>query len=372
MFLLNELILSSPLMIYTWFRIRKLISARRFRNIFTVFFILLMLAFPVAETLSHRPRSGLTRPLIIAGYYSLPLLMYLVLIVLLSDLIIGVARLLKIISKETLRAPRFRLARLYSLLMIPIIIVILGVVNYHHLRIHEYAIEVPRRSAQIERLKIAFAADFHLGEMTDDHFLERFVAKINAGKPDIVLFGGDVLEGGGREEDLDRFETEFRQIKSKYGVYGVPGNHERYGGNRSDFFIKSGIRLLQDVVIEIDGAFCLAGRNDGRPRNRKSIDELLRNAPPDLPLILLDHRPVDFDRVSQSGVDIQLSGHTHHGQLFPLNFLTQRRYELSWGYMKKRQTHFFVTSGVQIWGPPVRTVGASEILVIDILFRSNS
>ncbi len=359
-------------MIYTWFRIRKLIAARRFRNIFTVFFLFLMLSFPLAETMSHRPGSHLARPLIIAGYYSLPLLMYLVLIVLLSDLMIGAARLTRMISKETLRNPRIRRVRLYSLLIVPPIIVILGILNYHHLRIHEYTVEVPRRSSKLERLKIAYAADFHLGEMTDNHFMEKFVAKINSVNPDIVLLGGDVLEGGGRDEDLNRFEAEFRQIKSKYGIYGVPGNHERYGGNRSDFFIKSGIRLLQDVVIEIDGAFCLAGRNDGRSWNRKSIDELLRTVRRDLPLILLDHRPVDFDRVSQSGVDIQLSGHTHHGQLFPLNCLTRRRYELSWGYKKKGPTHFFVTSGVQIWGPPVRTAGASEILVIDVLFGSKT
>ena len=135
--------------------------------------------------------------------------------------------------------------------------------------------------------------------------------------------------------------------------------------------MKAGIRMLQDAVLKIDGAFYLAGRNDARSRNRKSIEELLQTAPDDLPVILLDHRPTGLDRVSQSHVDIQLSGHTHQGQLFPINIVVRRQYELSWGYRKIRQTHFFVTSGVQLWGPPVRTAGASEILVINVIFRDS-
>jgi hypothetical protein len=372
MFLLNELVFFSPLVIYAYFRIRKLIAKKLFKNIFTAFFIFLVLGFPVAETMSHRSVSGWAKYFMIAGYYSLPFMLYLVPIVILSDLITGVIRLLKIISRETIRSPRFRIIRLCLLLMIPVVIVTMGAVNYHHLQVKEYSIEVPRKSSEIRQLKIAFAADFHLGEITEDHFMERFVTKVNALNPDIVLIGGDVLEGDRQDEATDKIETQFRQIRSKCGVYAAPGNHEMHGGNRSDFFIKAGIRLLQDTVEKIDGAFYLAGRNDSHSRNRKSIDELLQNTSDDLPVILLDHRPTDFDRVSHSIVDIQLSGHTHHGQLFPVNFITQHKYELSWGYMKKRQTHFFVTSGVQLWGPPVRTVGASEILVINVVFRDNN
>ena len=346
MFLLNELILSSPLIIYTCYRIRKLTANKLLKNVFTFLLALLGLAFPAAETLSHSSGNSWARYPMIAGYYSLPLLMYLVLIVILSDLMIGIMQLLKIITKETIRGPGFRITRLCSVLMIPAVIVIFGAWNNNRLLIKEYAIEIPRKSSEIQQLKIAFAADFHLGEMTGTHVLESFVTKVNALNPDIVLIGGDVLEGDRRDEDLNRFETQFRRIQAKYGVYGVPGNHERYGGNRSDFFMKAGIRMLQDAVLKIDGAFYLAGRNDARSRNRKSIEELLQNTPDDLPVILLDHRPTDLGRVSQSHVNIQLSGHTHNGQLFPINYVTRRQYELSWGYRKKGQTHFFVTSGV--------------------------
>ena len=143
------------------------------------------------------------------------------------------------------------------------------------------------------------------------------------------------------------------------------------GGAISDFFMKAGIILLQDSVVKVDEGFYLAGRKDGRSRNRKSIEDLLREIPNDLPLILLDHSPTELEEASNSHVDIQISGHTHYGQLFPVNYINRSQYELSWGYKKKRQTHFFVTSGVQVWGPPVRTAGDSEILVINVVISDH-
>jgi hypothetical protein len=369
MFLLNELIFLSPLAIYTYIRVLRLFSWNIDRILFTAGFVVLLAGFPVAETLSHRGAGGLTKVVMIAGYDALPLLLYLVLTVILSDLAIGVARLLKILSKEVVHSPLFRRFRLAAALIIPALIVAVGITNYHHLRIREYTIEVPRRSSAAKELTIAFAADFHLGTITAGRFLERFVAKVNAAAPDIVLIGGDILEGDRRDEDTGKFEAQFRRLHSKYGVYAVPGNHEGHGGGRTNFFERAGIRLLEDMVVKIDDAVYLAGRNDAHSRNRKPVAGLLRDTPGNLPVILLDHRPTDLENVSRTGADIQLSGHTHHGQLFPINWITNREYELSWGHIKKNRTHVFVTSGVQLWGPPVRTAGFSEILLLHVLFK---
>jgi len=87
-----------------------------------------------------------------------------------------------------------------------------------------------------------------------------------------------------------------------------------------------------------------------------------------LPVILIDHRPTELEQASQNGVDLQMSGHTHNGQLFPLNLILRNMYRLSWGYEKIGQTHFFVTSGIMLWGPPVRTTAKSEIMVINVRF----
>jgi hypothetical protein len=369
MFLLNELIFLSPLAIYTYIRVLRLFSWNIARILFTAGFVVLLAGFPVAETLSHRGAGGLTKVVMIAGYDALHLLLYLVLTVILSDLAIGAARLLKILSKEAVRSPLFRRFRLAAAMIIPALVVAAGITNYHHLRIRESTIEVPRRSSAAKELTIAFAADFHLGTITAGRFLERFVAKVNAAAPDIVLIGGDILEGDRRDEDTGKFEAQFRRLHPKYGICAVPGNHEGHGGGRTDFFKRSGIRLLEDMVVKIDDAIYLAGRNDTHSRNRKPVADLLRDTPGDLPVILLDHRPTDLENISRTGADIQLSGHTHHGQLFPINWITNREYELSWGHIKKNRTHVFVTSGVQLWGPPVRTTGSSEILLLHVLFK---
>jgi predicted MPP superfamily phosphohydrolase len=135
------------------------------------------------------------------------------------------------------------------------------------------------------------------------------------------------------------------------------------------FFDRAGIRLLEDAVENIDNVFYLVGRTDGRFGSRKSIDELLRGCDQRLPVIVLEHRPTDLDNVSRSGADVLFAGHTHNGQLFPVNFITKHRYELSWGYKLKNRTHVFVTSGLQTWGPPVRTAGVSEIIIVNVTFR---
>ena len=370
MYLFHELLLLSPLGIYVYYRLKTLLASRVLKNILTAVFLLLFAGYPLAETLSHRTAPAWTKPIMLFGYYCLPILLYLAMTVIFADLIVGAARLLKVISRETVRGEKFRKIRLAVVLAIPAAIMTYGLANFAHLRAQRYVIEIPRKSAQVGQFTIVFAADFHLGKITAARFMDRFVAKVNAEKPDIVLIGGDVLEGHRGDEDAGAFAAQFKRIKSKFGVYAAPGNHEGYGGNRDAFFDEAGIRLLRDAVERVDGAFLLAGRNEaGRSRTRKSVAELLGATPGDLPVILMEHRPVSPDDFTQSRVDIKLSGHTHQGQLFPLNVIPEREFELSWGYLKKGRTHFFVTSGIQLWGPPVRTVGASEYLVIRVMLR---
>jgi len=369
MYLLNELLFLSPVAVYVALRVRSLIARRPLKDLFIAFYVLLALGYPAVERLAQRPVHGVVRFSVLAGYCTLPLFLYLVLAVLLTDAVVGVLRLSRVVSPETVRRPSFRLTRLGFVLVAPALVVAFGIWNQHHLHVSEYSIEIPRRSSPIESLRIAFAADFHLGVLTDPHFMEKFVAKVNSLEPDIILIGGDMAEGR-REDAIEKFAAQFRGLRSKYGVFGVPGNHEGYGEHRGDFFNRANIRLLRDEVVKIGDAFYLAGRKDGgRVGDREPIAELLRDTPDDLPLILLSHRPIDLENVSRTRVDIQLSGHTHNGQLFPVNFITAHEYELSWGHMVKQRLHVFVTSGVQLWGPPVRTAGVSEIMLINLAFR---
>ncbi len=380
MFLMREILMATPLIVYAGVRIVTLFKNRLFKLLFALFYLGLMAAFPAAETLAHRSGGALAQAAMAAGYTALPVLLYIVLFVVLLDLSIGLLRLAKILSRETVRGDRFRRWRLAASLLVPAAIIVFGIVNERTLRVKSYAVEVPRLSSSLTHLRIAFASDFHLRAMTPDRFMDRFAARTNALKPDLVLIGGDVNEGDRQDETTEAFEAAFRSLKAKYGVFGVPGNHERYGGDRFDFFTRAGIRLLQDEVLRIDDAFYLAGRKDAwthsRPRSgsdgsrgRLSAGDLLKDTPHDLPVILMDHNPSDMEAISHTIADIQLSGHTHMGQLFPVSLIAMDRYELTWGYKKKGNTHVFVTSGVQLWGPPVRTAGRSEIVLIDVAFK---
>lgn len=369
MYLMNELLFLSPLAVYVGWRIRSLIPRRAFKNLSTALFLLLILGYPVAERLAHGSLSGATRWLALAGYYALPFLLYLVMAAVFSDAAVGVLRLTRALSRESVHRPAFRGSRLALLLAAPALVVAFGIWNHHHLRVSKYSIEVPRRSSPIASLRIVFASDFHLGAMTDPRFMEKFVARVNALRPDVILIGGDVMEGH-RGDRPERFSGQFRELRARFGVYAIPGNHESFRGGRDNFFERAGIYLLRDEVVEVGRAFYLVGRiDDGHRQGRRNLTLILRDTPRDLPIVLMDHIPNHLEEAEQAGVDIQLSGHTHNGQLFPMNLIAGRIYGLSWGYMMKGRTHYFVTSGVQLWGPPVRTAGVSEIMLIDVAFR---
>jgi hypothetical protein len=219
-------------------------------------------------------------------------------------------------------------------------------------------------------VRIALASDFHLKESTEQRDMDRFVDLVNSARADILLLPGDILEGDRQDGQLEEFERILRSVRTTYGSFASPGNHESHGrGNSLDFFSKSGIIMLQDSTVVVNGAFTLIGRNDNHFAERKSIDELIHSTVDSLPVIVMDHRPTDLRAVSAAGPDILVCGHTHHGQLFPFNFITDKVYELSWGYRRIGNTHVFVTSGVQLWGPPVRTAGDSEVMLIDVTLQ---
>lgn len=375
MYLLNEMLLMTPIVLYSGLRMGRLLRSGAARIVFALFYIMLLPAFPLAERLAHGRAGGWSSALITIGYDALPYLMYLVLTVVLTDLVIGLLRLTRLLPAGTLRRPRVRTIQFWSLLLFPAFVVGAGILNFDRLSVSRYAIEVPARSSAARSLRIVFASDFHLGSATSPRFLPRFVESVNALEPDLILIGGDMLEGDRPGEGSDQFAAQFRRLRAKVGIYGVLGNHEGFG--RADpavFFARAGITLLKDEVKKVDGILYLAGRNiAGRSRPgvipRKSVAELLAATPPDLPVVLVDHRPTELQAAAAAGVDVQFSGHTHNGQLFPVNFITALQYELSWGYKKKGPTHIFVSCGVQLWGPRVRTAGVSEIMLVDVAFR---
>jgi uncharacterized protein len=355
--------------IYLFLRIRILFINKSQRPIYTIVYLIVAMIYPFSFLLAGEELGPAGNIIDWISGYLLPFYLYVFLLVLLLDILLLMNLFLKYLPLQKLKSDKYRKMGLPVIIVISMLVVAAGIINFSTIRTSEYRISIPAKSSGLEHLKIVFVADFHLDSKTSIRFVERFAQKIEEIKPDLVIFGGDLVEGDRGDGSLGPFAGLIADIATKYGVYGVLGNHEYYyGQDKGNFYSAAGIRMLADTVEIIDGYFSLAGRKDSHFNGRKSLDEILTMAEDSLPLILVDHRPTEISEVSRSRADIQLSGHTHNGQLFPINFITQRVYPLSWGYRKIGNTNFFVTSGIRLWGPPVRTTGKSEIMIINISF----
>lgn len=223
-------------------------------------------------------------------------------------------------------------------------------------------------------LRMVAVSDIHLGHVIGSRQLRRMVRTVNAQRPDVLLLVGDTFDQ--QLEPVLRHDVGqlFGQVEAKHGVVAVTGNHDYFGlhADKIAYLRRCGVEVLCDSVLHIDGGYTIVGRNDLQSqrelgRRRASLPELLRDVDARRAIIVLDHQPFHLEEAQQAGADIQLSGHTHHGQLWPLNRITEAMYELSHGYMQKGSTHYYVSAGYGTWGPRVRLGSRSEVVVIDIV-----
>jgi len=145
----------------------------------------------------------------------------------------------------------------------------------------------------------------------------------------------------------------------------VGGNHDNYRRNGYDEDLD--LFFMSDTVIKVANSFYIMGLRY-RTTDKKPIPLLNEMVQENLPVFLLDHAPYQLEAAYKNNIDIQFSGHTHYGQVWPINYIIQVMYDLPWGYQKITDTHFFVTSGIQGWGTPIRTVGQAEIMNISVEF----
>jgi predicted MPP superfamily phosphohydrolase len=251
-----------------------------------------------------------------------------------------------------------------------------GFINALTLQIRTLEITIPKKVAEMKSMNIVAVSDIHLGTIIGRKRFDRIVEKINALQPDIVLFPGDIVD-----EDLapvikDNLGESLKNLKPKYGVYAITGNHEYIGGveEACRYLSEHGVAMLRDTAVRINHTLFLIGREDRsigqfRGKQRKPLEELMQGVDTTSPVVLMDHQPFKLEEAVRNHIDLQLSGHTHHGQLWPLNLITNRVYEISWGYLKKEQTHIYVSSGAGSWGPPIRLGNTPEIVNIRLSFE---
>jgi len=251
------------------------------------------------------------------------------------------------------------------------LLMVSGYLKYRFKERVEIPIAIDKEGAKTKSLKIVALSDLHLGYHIGRKELRQWVDLINKENPDIVLIGGDVIDNSLRPVNDARLYLNLKEIKSKYGVYSIMGNHEYISGvaDSEKFLKEAGIKLLRDTEILIDSTFYLVGRDDRSNPRRKSLEELMVTVDKTKPVILLDHQPYHLEEAEKNGIDFQFSGHTHRGQIWPITLITDMMYENSWGLSNRGDTRIYVSSGIGIWGGKFRIGSQSEYVVINMEFK---
>ena len=246
-------------------------------------------------------------------------------------------------------------------------VMVAGNICYHQKKRVEVNLTI-EKPLPPDGLKIVAISDLHLGYTIGKEELNKWTELINAENPDIVLIAGDVTDKRARQLAEDGLAPEFHKIKSKYGVYASLGNHEYINRvNESvEFMREAGMTVLRDSSALVDSLFYVVGRDDRQNHRRMPLDSLLSNLDCRLPVILLDHQPYNLEQAEQNGVDLQISGHTHRGQVWPISWIVDTMYEKSYGYLRKDATHIYVSSGIGLWGGKYRIGTRSEYVVITL------
>ncbi len=336
-------------------------------------FLLLSSFFILGKILESRHSTVFSDVLNILGGFWLAFMLYGFLFLFLSDIVSILLRLAGIIDGSNIMA--FKKWAYLGTLAISFILIAGGFINALLPRVTEYNISIDKPAGDVKELRIAAVSDIHLGSVIRKRSMKKLSEILKKTEPDVVLLLGDIVDGEigpVLRGDLLKY---FTCPHCRGGMYAITGNHEFIGGaDRTIPYIESkGIRVLKDEVVTLDGGIQIAGRLDRDSRrfygkDRMPLSRLLADADRSKPLILLDHQPYHLDETMNSGVDLQLSGHTHNGQMWPLNHITSKLYEVSYGYRKKGNTHFIVSSGFGLWGPRVRSGSRPEVLLIRLSF----
>ena len=246
--------------------------------------------------------------------------------------------------------------------------------NIHYHNKVRVPMEIDTEGKVTRPLKLVLMSDLHLGYHNGRQEFAKWVDKINAEQPDLVLIGGDIIDISVRPLIEEGVAEEFRRLKAP--IYACLGNHEYYSGEprAQQFYRDAGIHLLRDSVVTLPdyGNLTIIGRDDRTNAGRKSVAELMKECQDPQPPILggyqllLDHQPYHLERTAKAGIDFQFSGHTHYGQVWPISWIEDAIYECAYGQLTKSNTRFYVSSGIGIWGAKFRIGTQSEYVVLTL------
>lgn len=359
----------------------------RFKVPFAVVYLFMALSPVIAFLL---PKSAVAIVIRRISTYWIGIMLYSLLYVVLFDLLRLIAKHTKL--KNTLLFSRGSVISIGSVVVACAVATCLyGIFNARNIKVNEYSVTVNKSCGSDKHLKAVLVADLHMGYAIGVDHITNMVEKINEQNADIVIIAGDIFDNSyDGMDDPEGIKAQLKSIKSKYGVYAVYGNHDidekilmgftfDWGGKQlnsekmTNFIKECDIKLINDESVLINDEFYLVGRRDtDKPGTedgtRAEISELTKDLDKTKPIFVLSHEPDELQKTADAGADIDFSGHTHDGQLFPGNLTIGLFWENPCGMIKKDNMYSIVTSGVGVYGTFMRVGTDAEICSVDIDF----
>ena len=359
----------------------------RFKVPFAVVYLFMALSPVIAFLL---PKSAVAIVIRRISTYWIGIMLYSLLYVVLFDLLRLIAKHTKL--KNTLLFSRGSVISIGSVVVACAVATCLyGIFNARNIKVNEYSVTVNKSCGSDKHLKAVLVADLHMGYAIGVDHITNMVKKINEQNADIVIIAGDIFDNSyDGMDDPEGIKAQLKSIKSKYGVYAVYGNHDidekilmgftfDWGGKQlnsekmTNFIKECDIKLINDESVLINDEFYLVGRRDtDKPGTedgtRAEISELTKDLDKTKPIFVLSHEPDELQKTADAGADIDFSGHTHDGQLFPGNLTIGLFWKNPCGMIKKDNMYSIVTSGVGVYGTFMRVGTDAEICSVDIDF----
>jgi len=377
LFLLIYFSIYGSVHLYVFLKLKRGFALGLSAYLILAIFMILMVAAPIIVRISERyGHEALARGLAYIGFTWMGLLF----IFFSASLFFDIYRLLHFLARMLTQRPLadFTLS-LRNLCMLATLIsfavVIYGYFEALHIRTEHVTVKTGKMPENIGRCRVVQISDVHLGLIVGKSRLKRILRKVKNARPDILVSTGDLVDG--QMDDLDLLTDMFQNIPTPYGKFAVTGNHEFYAGldralaftEKAGFTILRGEALTVSNLINVAGVDDPAGKRYG-PDRGVSEKALLEKIPGEKFTLFLKHQPI-INSESLGMFDLQLSGHTHKGQLFPFNMVTKLFYRMHTGLSKvKGNALLYVSRGSGTWGPPVRFLSPPEVTVIDITYKS--
>jgi uncharacterized protein len=350
--------------------------AMNYRAIYWIIFALIAFSYILGRLLQNYLPAIINRLIAWVGAYWMAAMFYFVIILFVFEILRIVDRFLHLIPYGIKGNPSFPLFLGLGIFLMVSSILIYGTWNALNPTIHRYDLTIDKKAGELENLHIVMVSDIHLGTIHQKSALSGLVERVNALNPDLILLAGDVLDENVEVFIEQKMADTFRLLKTKYGVYAALGNHEYIGGHADEaikYMGEGGVKVLRDEAILVAESFYVIGRDDKsggsfRGIKRSDLNSLVRPLDSSIPLILIDHQPSQIDEASAGGIDLQVSGHTHRGQMWPNHLITQRIFPKDWGHLQSGRFNLIVSNGYGTWGPPIRIGNQPEIVDIHIKF----